>query len=160
MALRRAPLAAPDAEAGSADATKDAVAVPAAPPYVALDGIVYAPTGQRTVDPSTLVSATSVVTAFDSGAEAAAVPTFRITGETGTIVVRTQPDTYLGFSTVTRQFLRRRFVLTSGSSIPAYGTWPILPATLRSPDVPRWFADLLVLREGRLRGARLHSRRW
>ncbi len=129
-------LAAPDAEYGSADATKDAVAQPGAPPYVVLDGVVYAPMGQLAVSPSTLVTATSVATAFDTGTEPAAIPTFRIADETGTIVLRTAPDTYLGFSTVTRQLLQRRFVLTSGSDIPAYGTWPTLLRRFAVPTSP------------------------
>lgn len=131
-----APLTDPGAESGSAGASKDALSAVAAPPYVVLDGVAYAPTGQRAVSPSTLVTATSVATAFDSGTEPVAVPTFRITGETGAIVLRTAPDTYLGFSTVVRQLLQRRFVLTSGSDIPTYGIWPVLPRRFAIPTSP------------------------
>lgn len=135
-ATTSAPLTDPGAESGGAAATNDALAVAVAPPYVVLDGRVYAPTGQRTVIPSTLVTAAPIVTALDTGADPLAVPAFRITGEPGVIVLETSPDTYLGFSTVTRTFGRRRFALMSGAPIAAYGAWPVLLPRFSAPTSP------------------------
>lgn len=131
-----APLAAPGTDAGSTDASKDLAGRIAAPSYVVLDGLVYAPTGQRAVDVSSLVTATPVVTALDTGTNPLTIPAFRVTGESRTIVLEQTPGTYLGFSTISRKFGGRRFVLTSGANIAAYGAWPLLPSRFAVPTSP------------------------
>jgi len=120
-------------EAGTA-ASKDAAAI-AAPPYVVLDGIVYALTGERDIDSSGLVTATPVISALDTGTDPVSIAAFRIAGENGSIALQPAPGTYLGFSVVSRTFGGRRFILTS-DSVPAYGAWPGLPSRFAVPTSP------------------------
>jgi hypothetical protein len=131
-----APLAAPGVDAAGSGASRDVTNPAAAPPYVVLDGLVYALTGQRTVNASSLVTETPIITALDTGADPVEIPAFRIAGESGTLVLRQESGTYLGFSTISRTFGGRRFVLTSGVRIAAYGGWPLLPLRFAVPTSP------------------------
>ncbi len=128
-----APLGATPPSADASNAAKDMLSAIAAPPYIVVEGVAYAPTGSRAVQASLLVTAPPVYTALDSGADPVSIPAFRITGENGTVVLQQSDGTYLGFTTIIRRFGGRRFVLTSGTSVTAYGAWPTLPARFVMP---------------------------
>ncbi len=121
----------------SAESAKDATAaygdVAAAPPYVVIDGLVYAPTGPRTVDASSLVTTTPAYTALDTGVDPVALDAYRVTSEPGHAVVRDSSGTLLGFSAVTRRFGGKDYALEAGAPVTAYGLWPVLPARFAIP---------------------------
>lgn len=127
------PLGAPDAATTSTEAYRDSASQSAAPPYVVLDGLVYAPVEVRTAQPSSFVTATPIVTALDTGTDPTPVPTFRIAGRNDAIVLESPPGTYLEFEAVSREFGRRRFMLTSDVDIAAYGAWPLPPRRFPVP---------------------------
>ncbi len=107
-----------------------------APPLVVIDGLVYAPTGPRTVDAATLVTATPVLTSLDAASDPVSLPAYKIGNTNDTAVLLLGDGTYLGFSVVTRSFGGRTFALASGSMLTAYGQWPMLPARFQQPTAP------------------------
>lgn len=131
-----AALSAAPAPDGTQEATKDVGYGAVAPPYVVIDGLVYAPTGPQTVDAATLVTATPVLTSLEASSDPISLPAYTITAAKGAAVLRLGDGTYLGFSAVTRTFGGRTFVLTSGSLLTAYGQWPMLPTRFQPPTAP------------------------
>lgn len=127
------------ASPNATESTKDAyggLAGAPAPPYVVIDGLVYAPTGPRAVDASSLVRATPALTALDTGGDPVSIPAYHVGAGPDTAVLRTADGAYLGFSAVTRAFGGKTFVLQSGTPITAYGQWPTLPAGFPAPSAP------------------------
>ena len=108
----------------------------AAPPYIVIDGLVYAPAGPRTVEAASLITATPVLTALDTGATPTTLQSYRIDNMPLVAVLQLADGTYLGFSAVTRSFAGSTFVLESGSLLTAYGQWPTLPARFQVPTSP------------------------
>jgi hypothetical protein len=107
-----------------------------APPYIVIDGLVYAPTGPRTVEAASLITATPVLTSLDTGANPTTLQSYRIDNVPLVAVLQLADGTYLGFSVVTRSFGGATFVLESGSLLTAYGQWPTLPARFQIPTSP------------------------
>lgn len=131
-----AALSAAPAPDGAQEATKDVGYGTVAPPYVVINGLVYAPTGPQTADVATLTTATPVLTSLDATSDPTSLPAFTIGTTNGAAVLVLGDGTYLGFSVVTRQFGGRTFVLTSGSMLTAYGQWPTLPGRFPEPTAP------------------------
>ncbi|TDB38901.1 MAG: zf-HC2 domain-containing protein [Actinobacteria bacterium] len=131
-----AALSAAPAPGGTQEATKALSDTLIAPPYVVIDGLVYTPTGPRTVDAATLVTATPVLTSLHAASDPITLPAYRISTSNDTAVLQLTDGTYLGFSAVTREFGGRAFVLTSGSLLTSYGQWPTLPARFQQPTAP------------------------
>ncbi len=123
----------PNASESAKDAYGQLAGTPA-PPYVVIDGLVYAPTGPRTVDASSLVTATPAVTALDTGGDPVSMPAYHVGAGPGTAVLRATDGTYLGFSAVTRTFGGKALVLQSGTPVTAYGQWPTLPGRFPAPS--------------------------
>ncbi|PKQ20381.1 MAG: hypothetical protein CVT66_05260 [Actinobacteria bacterium HGW-Actinobacteria-6] len=134
-ALKDSPVAtapsAADSTQGSAELSQRA-----APPYIVIDGLVYAPTGPRTVAPASLITATPVLTALDTGGDPMTLQSYRVDNAPLTAILQQADGTYLGFSAVTRSFGGATFVLESGSLLTAYGQWPTLPARFQTPSSP------------------------
>jgi hypothetical protein len=125
---------APESRANGYADTLPAETTTVAPPYVSLDGRVFALA--EGVEPSSpMIVAGSVTTAFDTGDASAVYDAFYPPGDDSALVIFTPERTWT-FRAVSRTFGFTGYDLTTGVAITSFGAWPTLPAGLNEPTAP------------------------
>lgn len=120
-------------EAAPAPPADDAATAEQGPAYVVFDQRVFTRTGE-TARPAAGSPIGSVTSALDSGEAAVAYPVYPGT-DADTIVVATDDDEALVFTSVVRPLRGTPYGLRSGS-ISAFGQWPSLPSDIPEPTSP------------------------
>lgn len=107
-----------------------------APPYVTLEGMVFAYEGVERTLPSSLATAGVIVSALDDQASAPATLTAlaeHAEPSPTTIWLQLDGGRVLRFRLVTRTYAGDAFALESGSPIARFGEWPTLPTRFARP---------------------------
>ena len=115
------------ATAAAPESTGEALASPG---FISVGGTAYRYVGMAEVEPSTLTTAGSTTTAFDTGSEAQPYTVYATTTP-GRVAVLSAEGTRV-FEIVTRRVDGATYVLTSGS-ITSFDEWPTLPASFTQP---------------------------
>lgn len=108
-------------------------AAAAAPPYIALDGLVYRLSEDR-ARPSAATTIGVVTSALDDAAsEPATMAAYADTFDAHLIWVQAPDGRTLTFRLVTRTYAGDEFALESGSDVLRFGQWPTLPPRFARP---------------------------
>lgn len=134
--IAEAPLVGESYDAGAADTAGSAqVESTAAPAYITFGEEVWGLAGAATPTPSALTTVGAMTSTLDDGATGDR-PVYVAGTDDAVLYARTVDGRYLAFERVVRTRGRTEYVLTSGTSITAFGMWPTLPDRFDTPTQP------------------------
>ena len=121
------------AQTGGAGAAPVSTPASKAPPFVAFNGRVYAPSpSAEEVNASHLTTVGTVYTALAGGGAPESLNAYTRPSDTS-LVIRKTDGTYQVCVPVVRNFGEGVYQLTTGVEIPRYGVWPRLPSDIPEP---------------------------